>query len=100
MAVNENIRKELPKDVLVFDSIAYDNSIIDNSIIGVTTDNRVVYDYDLMVEELINDAGWSYEEAVDWIDYNTIDWTDYNAIRAVPYLGGHAPIIMHSIKKG
>lgn len=92
MAVNENIRKELPKDVLVFDSIAYDNSII-----GVTTDNRVVYDYDLMVEELINeelinDEGWSYEEAVDWIDYNTI--------RAVSYLGEHAPIIMYSIKKG
>ena len=60
MAVNENIRKELLEDALVFDKHAYDNSII-----GVTIDNRVIYDYDLMVEELINDEGWSYEEAVE-----------------------------------
>lgn len=92
MAVNENIRKKLPKDALVFDSIAYDNSII-----GVTIDNRVVYDYDLMIKELINeesinDEGWSYEEVIDWIDYTII--------KTVPYLGESAPIIMYSIKKG
>lgn len=44
----------------------------DGSIVGVTTDGRVVYDYDKMVEELMEDEGWSYEEATEWINYNTI----------------------------
>ena len=61
----------------------------DGSIIGVTTDDRVVYSYDKMVEELMQDEEWSYEYAVDWIDYNTI--------RALPYAGPNGPIIMYNI---
>jgi hypothetical protein len=61
----------------------------DGSIVGVTTDGRVVYDYDKMVEELMSEEGWSYEEAAEWIDYNTI--------RSIPYAGPGAPIIMYSI---
>ena len=63
----------------------------DGSIVGVTTDGRVVYDYDKMVEELMHDEEWSHEEAADWIDYNTI--------RALPYAGENGPIIMFSILK-
>lgn len=85
MAVNLELRAELPEDAIVFDNMSYDGSIV-----GVTTDDRVVYDYDKMVEELMEDEGWSYEEAAEWINYNTI--------RSLPYAGEHAPIIMHALQ--
>lgn len=84
MAVDLELRAELPEDAIVFDNMSYDGSIV-----GVTTDGRVVYDYDKMIEELMEDEGWSYEDAAEWIDYNTI--------RSIPYAGPNGPIIMHSI---
>ena len=84
MAVNLELRSELTEDAIVFDNMSYDSSIV-----GVTTDGRVVYDYDKMVEELMTEEGWSYEDAAEWIDYNTI--------RSIPYAGPNAPIIMYSI---
>ena len=86
MAVNLELRAELPEDAIVFDNMSYDGSIV-----GVTTDGRVVYDYDMMVEELMEGEKCSYEEAADWIDYNTI--------RMLPYTGENGPIIMFSILK-
>lgn len=85
MAVNLELRAELPEDAIVFDNMSYDGSIV-----GVTTDDRVVYDYDKMVEELMEDEGWSYEEAAEWINYNTI--------RSLPYAGENAPIIMYALQ--
>lgn len=84
MAVNLELRSELPEEAIVFDNMSYDNSIV-----GVTTDGRVVYDYDKMIEELMQDEEWSYEDAVEWIEYNTV--------RSLPYGGPGAPIIMYSI---
>ena len=84
MGVNLELRAELPEDAIVFDNMSYDGSIV-----GVTTDGRVVYDYDKMIEELMQDEGWSYEDAVEWIDYNTI--------RSIPYAGENAPIIMYRL---
>ena len=84
MSVNLQLRSELPEDAKVFDNMSYDDSIV-----GVTTDGRVVYDYDKMVEELMQDEEWEYEEAIDWIDYNTI--------RSLPYAGEKAPIIMYRL---
>lgn len=85
MAVNQEIRKELPESAQVFDNHAYDNSII-----GVSTDGRVVYDFDTMVQELMEDEGWTVEESIEWIEYNTI--------RALPYLGPNAPIICERLQ--
>ena len=59
----------------------------DSALIGVTHDDRAVYDYDLMVEWLMEDQGFTEEEAVEWIDYNTI--------RALPYMGADGPIVLH-----
>ena len=82
--VNEQIREELPEDSLVLDNQSYDNSII-----GVTLDGRVVYDYDLMIQELMADDNCSVEDAIDWIEYNTL--------RAIPYMGDKAPIVIQSL---
>jgi hypothetical protein len=83
MAVNLELREELPEEAIVFDNMSYDGSIV-----GVTTDGRVVYDYDKMVEELMEDEEWSYEDAVEWIEFNTIG--------GIP-CDENAPIIMYRI---
>ena len=85
MAIDLNLRAELPEDALVFDNFSYDGAII-----GYTTDGKVVYDYDKMVVELMEDEGWSDLEAIEWIDYNTI--------RSIPYAGEKAPIIMYNVR--
>ena len=67
--INQKIRDAIVSinaEALVFDNQAYDASIIGMS------DNRVVYDYDLMIQELAQEDEISFEEAQEWIDYNTI----------------------------
>ena len=59
----------------------------DSALIGVSHDDRAVYDYDRMVEWLMEDQGFTEEEAEEWIDYNTI--------RALPYMGEDGPIFLH-----
>lgn len=81
---NHSLREELPEEAIIFTDASYDESII-----GVTTDNRIVYSYERMVEEFMNDNNCSIEEAIDWIDYNSI--------RALSYCGDNAPIIMYQI---
>ena len=83
MAVNQEIRNKLPPDAVVFDNHAYDNSII-----GTTFDGRAIYEFNKMVQELMNDEGWTEEEAVEWIEYNTI--------RALPYGGEKTPMIVYA----
>ena len=72
------------EEVMVFENYDYDSAFI-----GYSNDYRAIYDYDLMVEYLMDKEGWSYEDAIEWIDYNTI--------RALRYYGDRAPIIMYRI---
>ena len=60
----------------------------DKSIIGFTAeDGRVVYSYESMIQEFMEDEGCSEEEAQEWVDYNTM--------RALPYGDkGHNPIVV------
>lgn len=44
-----------------------------------------------MIEHLMQEDDMDYEEAVDFISYNTI--------RSLPYAGEGAPIIMYGISK-
>ncbi|WP_407453523.1 hypothetical protein [Methanobrevibacter sp.] len=84
--VLKEIREKLPEDSLVFDNYSYDTAII-----GVTLDGRAIYCYGKMVTELMQEEDMSYEEACEWIDYNTI--------RALPYAGEKAPVIMYSMEE-
>ena len=61
----------------------------DDALIGVTEDGRAVYDYEKMIQWLMDTEGWSCEEAMEWIDYNTL--------RSLPYMGEGAPIIMYPL---
>ena len=61
----------------------------DDALIGVSEDGRAIYDFGLMVEWLMNKYDWSEIESIEWIEYNTI--------RALPYFGDKAPIIMYGL---
>lgn len=61
----------------------------EETLIGITEDNRAVYDFDKMVWWLMVHEDCTYDDAVEWIDYNTI--------RSLPYVGENAPIIMYPI---
>lgn len=71
------------EDAVVFDCPAFDEAII-----GTSTDDRVVYSYSKMIDCLMTNDGMEYEEAVEFIDYNTI--------RSLPYIE-NAPIVMYDL---
>lgn len=87
MTVKERIADAGYESVLIFENFSYEDAFI-----GISNDERAVYDYDKMVEWLTRTQGFSREEAVEWIDYNTI--------RALPYYGDKAPIILYRLEEG
>lgn len=72
------------EDILFLSNYSYDDALI-----GVSQDGRAIYDYEKMIEWLIKEEGWTDDEAVEWIEYNTV--------RALPYMGEDAPIIMYPL---
>ena len=62
----------------------------DDGIVGVTDEGNVVYSYEKLAEALMEHDGMTYEEAVEWLDYNTV--------RSVPYMGEFKPIIIYDIE--
>ena len=73
-----------------YDNIKYlVNYSYDDALIGVTEDGRAVYDYEKMIEWLMEEEGWTDNEAIEWIEFNTI--------RALPYMGADAPIIIYPL---
>lgn len=71
-------------------SMVFDSPEFDPAIIGITDDGRVIYDYEKMVDYMMEQDHISRDEAIDFIEYNTI--------RALPYFGNKAPIILHKIE--
>lgn len=65
----------------------FTNPDFDDAIIGVSHDGRIIYDYDKMIESLMKEQQWTYEDAMEWIDYNTI--------RTIPYMP-NGPVILMS----
>jgi hypothetical protein len=66
------------------DALRFENPSFDNSIVAVDYDGRLIYDYDLMVEELMKQDDMSGEEAIDFISYNTLRSLDYMTDKKKP----------------
>lgn len=81
MDAEERLANNGYEDVVYLTDYSYDSALI-----GVTHDDRAVYDYDLMVEWLMEKEGISKAEAVDWIEYNTI--------RSLGAYGDGTPVIL------
>ena len=85
MTAEEKLIDQGYEDVVILQDYSYDDALI-----GVTEDGRAVYDFEKMVSWLMRTEGWTQDEAIEWIEYNTI--------RALDYAGPKAPIIMHPIE--
>lgn len=71
------------EDAIVFQSPDYAEAFV-----GISDCGRAIYSYSAMIASLVAE-GMDAEDAIEFIDYNTI--------RALPYMGSHAPIILHDI---
>ena len=80
----EFIEDKTDADVSIFENYNYRSAFI-----GLSSDDRAIYDYDKMIEYLQVEEGMTEEEAAEEISYN--------AMRALPYLGENPPIIMYPI---
>ena len=88
---NENIQVSV--DMHTYTDVVSDETLIlepketfDRGIVGYKPqEKKLVYALSLLIHALVEDNDWEYEEAVDWLYYNTI--------RACQY-GEFAPIIL------
>lgn len=90
---NEFVLEELKErliDLGYEDSIVLENPDYASAVVGVDSNGRVIYDFNLMVDFLVKKDGISSEEAIEFIEYNTI--------RALPYAGEKCPIIMYPME--
>lgn len=85
MDAEERLLENGYEDVKILKDFSYDTALI-----GVTHDDRTVYDFDKMVEWVMETQGYSHEEAIEWIEYNTI--------RALPYMGPDSPVILYPLR--
>lgn len=54
------------EEILLFDNPSYVSAFI-----GVSDDGKAIYDFDLMVEYLVQNEGIDDVEAIEFIEYNT-----------------------------
>ncbi len=85
---NEQLRDIIREVASDDDAILLEGDEFSDGAIGLTNDNHVVYDYEKLIESLVKHNGWTEEEAIDWVDYNTL--------RSIPYMArdGKEPIIL------
>ena len=57
----------------------------DHAIMGYSTDGKVIYSVNMIIEGLIEDSEMTYEDAVEFFDFNI----------AGAYVGEYTPIFMH-----
>jgi hypothetical protein len=72
-------------DLMVDDTVLLDPEYLDGAIVGVR-DHRVLYSYDKLVQAYQDNEDWTYEDAVEWVEYNTV--------AALPYMGKLGPLVL------
>ena len=69
------------------DTIVLEPDFLVEAIVGTSSDGILIYDVDLLANAFVKHDNMTYEEAIEWIEYNTI--------RALPYMGEKHPIVMY-----
>lgn len=72
------------------DAVVLEGDEFATAVVGVSNDGRVVYDYDQMMNCLVDTQHMSEDEALEWLENNTL--------RAIDYMGPKAPIVVHNLK--
>lgn len=76
------------EDAIIFTSPSYDDAII-----GISLDGSVIYDYDKMIDYLMRTDDMTYDDAIEWLDYNVIGYYP-SSMNGVP------PTIIYSFENG
>lgn len=76
----------LTEDLEESETMLFRDPDFHTAIIGVDHYNRVVYDYEKMLDYLVEHENMTYEDAADQISYDTL--------RALDYMSGNKPIVM------
>ena len=66
--------------------VMFENPSYCSAFVGMSNDNRAIYDYNRMIDSLVED-GLSREEAVDFLDFNMI--------RSLEYMNNGPIILFH-----
>lgn len=83
-------RRDLINELGLEESTVFEQPDYDSAIVGYDElSGRIIYDYELMVEHLMDKEGITCEEAMEFIDYNTV--------RACAYIDT-PPIILRRIE--
>jgi hypothetical protein len=85
MCIREELSEHFGDDLLFADG--FDSAII--GVCGGFDSGRVVYDIEKMIESCMQDAGMTYEDSVEWIDFNTIG----------AYVGKNTPVYTYLYEK-
>lgn len=83
-ALKEHLTEQCFTDTVAFESPSYIDAIV-----GISTDGRLIYRRDLMVQHLCEHDGMTADAAEGFIDSITMD--------AVSNMGEKAPIIMEEL---
>jgi len=78
-----------------------DPEYLDGAIIGVASGLGgavAVYDYDLLVQVMAADG--ADDGADEEAETNAIEWIEFNTLRALPYMGLRAPIVVYLLEEG
>lgn len=87
--MNEEIRSCLPEGCVLLDGPSFDNSIVG---IAYPGPERVIYSLGKMIQEYMEENECTFEEAQEFIEYNTL--------RAIPYMGERAPLVVINPAEG
>jgi hypothetical protein len=82
--------KDLLKELNYENTVVFDNPSYLNAIVGISDDGALCYSYEKMIKCLMEEDKMEYDDAMEFIDYNTI--------RALPYASsmGVRPIVIYN----
>ena len=61
-----------------------------DAIVGLSSDdNHLIYSYDKLIESMMKVNNWTYEDSIEWVEYNTI--------RSLSFMSPYEPIIMFDL---
>lgn len=84
MKLEERIMDSGYEEVVLFKNYDYESAFI-----GISHDNRAIYDYEKMVEYLVEEHSFEVIDAIEWIEHNTV-----GALSS----GDNLPIILYSVE--
>ena len=89
--INEKLLERLQDNGIDEDEevMLIDDPAFLDSVVGISSDGRAVYDYEIMAGELAKRYHMSVEDAYEHIDFNIV--------RALPHYGSKAPVIFDPI---